>query len=173
MLRFIKNLEFFRSCLITPQERPHNHRIATDNSSIYNTLLILNMFTRFLNIHPASRASFCFLGWRGEKETLPAWNLGDRRSPNFWTSQSCSLSSNWFIWVRPSVYRSTDGHNQAHCSKRMVIRPGFENLSWQQAAHAQQRSYSIHAKSFSSSQNQVNERKTLLVGGWTLLVITN
>ena len=62
MLHFIKNLEFFRSCLITPQERPHNHRIATDNSSIYNTLLILNMFTRFLNIHPASRASFCFLG---------------------------------------------------------------------------------------------------------------
>ena len=163
MVRFIKNLEFFRSCLIVPQERPHNHRIATDNSSIYNTLLILNMFTRFLTIHSASRASFCFLGS----------NLWGRRSPNFWTSQSCSHSSNWFIWVRASVYWSTDGHNQAHCSKRMIIRPGFDNLSWQQAAHAQQRSYSIHAESFSSSQNQANERKTLLVGCWTLLVITN
>ena len=70
MVRFIKNLEFFRSCLIAPQERPHNHRIANDNSSNYNTLLILHMFTQFLNIHPASRASFCFLGCRGEKKTL-------------------------------------------------------------------------------------------------------
>ena len=55
----------------------------------------------------------------------PAWiasNLWGRWSPNLWTSQSCSLSSNWFVRVQAPVYWETDGHNQARCSKHTAIR---------------------------------------------------
>ena len=64
-----------------------------------------------------------------------------------------------------SVYWWTYVHKRIRCTKRIVIRPGVETVSWQHAAHAQQRSYSIHAESFSS--NQVSERKTLLLGWQT------
>ena len=40
-------------------------------------------------LHPVSRASFCLL--------LIASSLWSRRNPNFWTSQSCFFSSNWFF----------------------------------------------------------------------------
>ena len=42
-----------------------------------------------------------------------ASNLRGRCSPNFLTSQSCYLSSNWFFLVRASIYWKTGGHNRA------------------------------------------------------------
>ena len=39
------------------------------------------------------------------------------------------------------------------CTKRTAITPGFETVSQQQTAHAQQRSYSIHAQSFLSNDD--------------------
>ena len=52
----------------------------------------------------------------------------------------------------------TDGH-----TKRKAIRPRFETVSWQHAAHAQERSHSIHAESFSSMAKS-GERKKYSVG---------
>ena len=41
-----------------------------------------------------------------------------------------------------------NGHNWAHYAKRMSSKPGVENASQQQAAHAEQRPYySIHTES--------------------------
>ena len=45
----------------------------------------------------------------------------------------------------------TDGFNWARYTKLTAIRPGFETVSQQHAAHAQQRSYSGHAESFSNT----------------------
>ena len=47
-----------------------------------------------------SGAKLAYNSWVGRRKGGPAWitlNLWGRRSPNFWTSQSCSLSSNWFF----------------------------------------------------------------------------
>ena len=53
--------------------------------------------------------------------------------------------------VRASV--SVDGH-----TKRKAIRTRFETVSWQHAAHAQERSYPIHAESFLRAAKS-NKRK--------------
>ena len=44
------------------------------------------------------------------------------RSPNFWTSKSCSLSSNWFFESEPPFIDKTDGLNWARYTKRTAIR---------------------------------------------------
>ena len=38
----------------------------------------------------------------------------------------------------------------------MAIRPGFKTISQRNAAHVQQRSFSIHAESFQVCQNQAS-----------------
>ena len=87
------------------------------------------------------------------------------RSPNVWTSKSCSLSSNWFFESEPPFIDKTDGFNWARYTKRTAIRPGFETVSQQHAAHAQQRSYSGHAESFSSTPKSSKQKKGSLVFG--------
>ena len=47
------------------------------------------------------------------------------------------------VTTEPAVY-----------TKHRAIRPGFESVSQQHAAHAQQRFYSIQAESFSSKQKK-------------------
>ena len=84
----------------------------------------------------------------------------NHRRPNFWTSESCFLLSNWFfeckhllldkpmVTTEPAVY-----------TKHRAIRPGFESVSQQHAAHAQQRFYSIQAESFSSTARSSKQKK--------------
>ena len=91
------------------------------------------------------------------------WGCPSRK---IWTRQSSFLSSNWLFRVRASVHWLTDGNNWAYCTKRTTVRPGFQAISQQYAAHVQQRSYSIR---FMQSlplarQNWANKRKALLVG---------
>ena len=81
------------------------------------------------------------------------------RRPNVWTSKSCSLSSNWFFESEPPFIDKTDGFNWARYTKRTAIRPGFETVSQQHAAHAQQRSYSGHAESFSNTPKSSKRKK--------------
>ena len=75
----------------------------------------------------------------GEKEASSAWiasSLESRRNPNFWTSQSRFLSSNWFLECehlfidKPMVTDPT-------VLVRTGIRPGFETVSKQHALHVQ------------------------------------
>ena len=51
--------------------------------------------------------SFLLCSWmrrrKKEAQPEPRQTFWSRRSPNFWTSQSCFLSSNWFIRVWVSV----------------------------------------------------------------------
>ena len=42
---------------------------------------------------------------------------------------------------------------------QMAVRPGFETISLQHAAYAQQRSYSIHAEPFSSTPKLSQQKK--------------
>ena len=74
-----------------------------------------------------SGAKLVYNSWVGRRKEGPAWitlNLWGRRSPNFWTSQSCSLSSNCFFECEnPLIDKRT------RCSKRMAIRPGIETIS--------------------------------------------
>ena len=65
-------------------------------------------------------------------------------------SQPCFLSSNWFFEcyhrLLKQLSRAITELNGAHYIKRTAIRPWLEIISYQQdAAHAQQRSYAIHA----------------------------
>ena len=94
-----------------------------------------------------------------EEKKRIASNLWGLRSSNSWTSHSCLLSPYWFLGAQASVYWQTDGYNRACCTKRMAIRPGFETISQQHATHAQQRSYSIHAESFSRTQKSSQRKK--------------
>ena len=48
---------------------------------------------------------------------------------------------------------------RVYCTKRIAIRPGFETVSSQHAAHAQQRSYSLHAESFSRTPKSGKQKK--------------
>ena len=73
-----------------------------------------------------------------------ASTLWSRRSPNFWTSQSCFLSSNRFFQCERQFSDKTDGYNWARCTMKNQdggeichIRLGFETASWQHAAHTQ------------------------------------
>ena len=73
-----------------------------------------------------------------------ASTLWSRRSPNFWTSQSCFLSSNRFFQCERPFSDKTDGYNWARCTMKNQdggeiwhIRLGFETVSWQHAAHIQ------------------------------------
>ena len=70
--------------------------------------------------HSASRASFWAVQWEGKKEAL--WWL----NPNFYTGQSCFLSSNCFFFFRvpASVHWWSVCHNWARCRKRTAIRSG-------------------------------------------------
>ena len=74
-----------------------------------------------------SDAKLVYNSWVGRRKGGSAWitlNLWCRHSPNFWTSQSCSLSSNCFFECEnPLIDKRT------RCSKRMAIRPGFETIS--------------------------------------------
>ena len=56
------------------------------------------------------------------------------------------------------------GHNWARCTKRAYTKPEFETVSKHQAAHAQLRSYSIHAESFSSNPKLLKRKKALVAG---------
>ena len=48
---------------------------------------------------------------------------------------------------------------RVYCTKRIAIRPGFETVSSQHAARAQQRSYLFHAESFSTTPKSSKEKK--------------
>ena len=76
------------------------------------------MFTWFLNIHPASRASFCLLGWKGEKEALP-----ESHQTFEVTEARTSGLVNLVLSRQTGLFEYAHGHHQARCSKRRVIRP--------------------------------------------------
>ena len=48
---------------------------------------------------------------------------------------------------------------RVYCTKRIAIRPGFETVSSQHAARAQQRSYLFHAESLSTTPKSSKEKK--------------
>ena len=48
---------------------------------------------------------------------------------------------------------------RVYCTKRIAIRPGFETVSSQHAALAQQRSYLFHAESLSTTPKSSKEKK--------------
>ena len=65
-----------------------------------------------------------------ERKGGSAWiasTLWSRRSPNFWTSQSCFLSSNWFFQCEHPFSDKTDGYNWARCT--MTNQDGYEICS--------------------------------------------
>ena len=88
--------------------------------------------------------SFPLLRRRKGGSARIASTLWSRRSPNFWTSQSCFLSSNRFFQCERPFSDKTDGYNWARCTMKNQdggeiwhIRLGYETVSWQHAAHIQ------------------------------------
>ena len=82
---------------------------------------------------PLSQGLDSAMSWVMERKGGSAWimsNLWSRpRSPNFWTSQSRSLSlQTVFFECEYPLIDMTDGHNWARCCKRMAIRPGFDTI---------------------------------------------
>ena len=68
-----------------------------DTNVIYGGILKQN---DYCSVTMRAQPPLIFLS--GEQKGGSAWitsNLWGSHSPNFWTSQSCSLSSNWFFWV--------------------------------------------------------------------------
>ena len=93
--------------------------------------------------------SFSLLRRKGSSVWI-ASTLWSRRSPNFWTSQSCFLSSNQFFLCEHPFSDKTDGYNWPRCTLKNQyggeiwhIRLGFETIlaTW--------RAYSIFTQSFS------------------------
>ena len=88
--------------------------------------------------------SFSLLRRRKVGSARIASTVWSRRSPNFWTSQSCFLSSNRFFQCERPFFDKTDGYNWARCTMKNQdggeiwhSRLGFETVSWQHAAHIQ------------------------------------
>ena len=81
------------------------------------------------------------------------------RSPNVWTSKSCSLSSNWFFESEPPFIDKTDGFNWARYTKRTAIRPGFETVSQQHAALLNKDLTRVMQSLSRIRQNRASERK--------------
>ena len=136
---------------------PNFHRATKVASALYAHMREVRQFTR--TSHPLAFISLAksYKHYKGYYEknhlheetlhvTLRARSEEDCRSPNFWTSQSCSLLSNWFFECEHPFI-----DNRARCRRHTAIRPGFETISKQRAARAQHRSYSIHTESFSST----------------------
>ena len=73
------------------------------------------------------------------------WRLWGHSSPNFWTSQSCSLLWNCFFECKDTWI----------IDKPMIMTEPTISLK-QHAAHAQQRSYLIHAESFLSTSSKLS-----------------
>ena len=68
------------------------------------------IFKQCMCCQPASKASFCSLEWVEKKappESHQAFEFAKAQASGVWTSQSCSLSSNWFSW----------------CEHRLLIKP--------------------------------------------------
>ena len=101
---------------------------------------------------------------------LPSWVMGRKRgfawialtclrshrSTNFWTTQSCSLLTTGFFQVRDQIQVITEPVEPS-------ARPlglGSKSISQQHAMHASQKSYSIHAESFSSTPKSSNQQTT-------------
>ena len=93
------------------------------------------------------------------REEGSAWtksNLSSHRSSwsNFWTSHSSFNLLSHFFFSSAIIHE---------LMWPMVItkalRPAFETISSQQAARAQQKSYSIHAESFSSTPKTTKRKK--------------
>ena len=84
-----------------------------------------------------------------------ALSLCGGRSQNFSTTQSCFRSSNWFFECEHSFIDKPMVTKEA----AVPIRPGFETVSYQHVAHAQQRFNSIHRVFLESVKiEQVKER---------------
>ena len=97
-----------------------------------------------------------FPSWARTRKGGSAWimsNLWGRCSPNFRTSQSCSLSSNWFFRVQASVYWSkllviTE---PTIASRQLLCLASKVHVYTSNTLQMFNRSYSIHAESFSST----------------------
>ena len=73
---------------------------------LYNLKLLNTNVFKFC-FRPPFEQSLFLSSWSRRRKagsSCIASNLRGRRSPNFWTSQSCYLSSNWFFLVRASIY---------------------------------------------------------------------
>ena len=97
--------------------------------------------------------------WKKGDSAWIALSLWRSCSKNFSTTQSCFLSSNWFFECEHSLIEKTDGYNRGRCTKSTAIRPGFETLSRQHGAHAQERFNSIHTGSFPSKSKSSKWKK--------------
>ena len=99
-----------------------------------------------------------------ETEGGSSWitsNLWSSRSPIFWTSQSCSLSSNWFFrkCQHPFIDKLMVICEPAVGSTRL-LGLGLKLYSVATCrAYTRQSSYSIHAESFLSTP-KLSKRKT-------------
>ena len=110
-------------------------------------------------IHPANRGYFCLLLGRGGEKRRLVLNCV---KPLNWL-QPKLLDQVKLVFSRETGFSSesirllmviTDGH-----TKRRAIRPRFETVSQQHAAHAQERSHSIHADSFASTAKSNKRNK--------------
>ena len=94
---------------------------------------------------------YCFQNQSGAKRRL----CRNRGSQNFSTTQSCFPSSNWFFECEHSFIDKPMVTKEA----AVPIRCGFETVSYQHVAHAQQRFNSIHTESFSSKSKSSRWKK--------------
>ena len=109
--------------------------------------------------HPASRASRGFLC---EEEK----SLSGRRSPNFWTSQSCFLSSNWFFFFSSASIRLLINwwSQLADVPSARLLGMGFELYSRNMPRMLNKDRTRIMQSLSRVQQNQASERRALLAG---------
>lgn len=67
------------------------------------------------------RLSFSLLRRRKGGSAWITSALWSRRRPNFWTSQSCSVSSNWFFQCKQPFSGKSDGYNRARCTMKHQV----------------------------------------------------
>ena len=115
--------------------------------------------------------SFSLLRRRKVGSARIASTLWSRRSPNFWTSQSCFLSSNRFFQCERPFSDKTDGYNWARCTMKtkMAARSGILGLGSRLYPGNMQRIFNKHLTRFKQSlsrerQNRASKRKALLAG---------
>ena len=129
---------------------------APTNFSNFNFLEKETGMTAWQGSPWTEQSLLLFPSWARTTKGGSAWimsNLWGRRNPNFRTSQSCSLSSNWFFWVRASVYWSKLlVITEPTVASRQLLGLGSKvHVYTSNTLQMFNRSYSIHAESFSST----------------------
>ena len=103
-----------------------------------------------------------------ERKGGSAWiasTLWSRRIPNFWTSQSCFLSSNWFFQCEHPFRDKTDGYNWARCT--MTNQDGCEICS---SCSKPNTSYSRRDSCYGQCMSRVTGIFEIWTAFWNLLV---